>query len=161
MEQTAEQTQEERAEEIRDAFGMFDDWADRYQFLMDLGKKLPPMESADKTEENRVKGCQSNVWLVAQPVPGTDRVEFVADSDSAIVKGLVAILWRVYSGRPAGEILSFDIEKLLADLELDQHLTLNRRNGLVGMVQRIKSLAGEVETRATGAEAPACGRQAG
>jgi sulfur transfer protein SufE len=141
---TVEATQEDRAEEIRDAFGMFDDWADRYQFLMDLGKKLPPMDAADKTEENRVKGCQSNVWLAAQPVPGTDRVEFTADSDSAIVKGLVAILWRVYSGQPADKILSFDIEKLLADLELDQHLTMNRRNGLVGMVQRIKSLAGQM-----------------
>jgi sulfur transfer protein SufE len=144
MEQTAVPTQEERAEEIRDAFAMFDDWADRYQFLMDLGKKLPPMEDASKTEENRVKGCQSNVWLVARPVPGTDTVEFVADSDSAIVKGLVAILWRVYSGQPAHKILDYDVEKLLADLELDQHLTLNRRNGLVGMVQRIKSLAAEI-----------------
>ena len=133
-----------KAEEVRDAFATFDDWADRYQFLIDLGKKLPPMDPADKTEETRVKGCQSNVWLVAQPVPGTDRIEFVADSDSSIVKGLVAILWRVYSGQPADKILSYDIEKLLADLELDQHLTMNRRNGLVGMVQRIKSLAGQM-----------------
>ena len=139
-----EDPQEARAEEVRDAFGMFDDWADRYQFLMDLGKKLPPMQDADKTEETRVKGCQSNVWLVAKPVPETDAVEFVADSDSAIVKGLVAILWRVYSGQPARKILSYDIEKLLADLELDQHLTMNRRNGLVGMVGRIKALAGEI-----------------
>ena len=123
---------------------MFDDWADRYQFLIDLGRKLPPMDPAGKTEETRVKGCQSNVWLVAHPVPGTDRIEFVADSNSSIVKGLVAILWRVYSGQPAEQILSFDIEKLLADLELDQRLTLNRRNGLVGMIQRIKSLAGDV-----------------
>jgi sulfur transfer protein SufE len=139
-----EETQQAKAEEVREAFAMFDDWADRYQFLMDLGKKLPPMDAADKTEETRVKGCQSNVWLVANPIPRTDRVEFVADSDSAIVKGLVAILWRVYSGQPAHKILSFDIEKLLADLELDQHLTMNRRNGLVGMVQRIKALASEI-----------------
>ncbi len=136
---------EAQADEIRDAFEMFDDWADKYQFLMDLGKKLEPMPDADKTEGNRVKGCQSNVWLVAHPVPGTDRIEFQADSDSAIVKGLVAILWRVYSGQPAKEILTFDIEKLLCDLELDQHLTLNRRNGLVGMVARIKALASELE----------------
>ena len=139
-----EDTQAEKAEEVRDAFAMFDDWADRYQFLMDLGKKLPLMDAADKTEETRVKGCQSNVWMVAHPVPGTDRVEFVADSDSAIVKGLVAILYRVYSGQSAGKILAFDVEQLLADLELDQHLTMNRRNGLQGMVQRIKSLAAEV-----------------
>ena len=144
-----EATQESRAEEIRDAFGMFDDWADRYQFLMDLGKKLPPMAEADKTEETRVKGCQSNVWLEAQSIPGTDRVEFVADSDSAIVKGLVAILWRVYSGQSAEDILAFDVEKLLADLELDQHLTMNRRNGLVGMVERIKTLAAQVAARHT------------
>ena len=139
-----EETQQARAEEIKEAFAMFDDWADRYQFLMDLGKKLPPMDAANKTEENRVQGCQSNVWLVAHPVPGTDKVEFIADSDSAIVKGLVSILWRVYSGQHASAILSFDIEKLLADLELDQHLTMNRRNGLVGMVQRIKALASEI-----------------
>ena len=137
-------TQELKAEEIRDAFAMFDDWADRYQFLIDLGRKLPPMDPADKTEDSRVKGCQSNVWLVAQPIPGTDKIEFVADSDSSIVKGLVAILWRVYSGQPADKVLSYDIEKLLADLELDQHLTMNRRNGLVGMVQRIKTLAGQM-----------------
>jgi len=139
-----EESQEARAEEIRDAFSMFDDWADRYQFLIDLGHKLPPMDPADKTEETRVKGCQSNVWLVAHPIAGTGRIEFVADSDSSIVKGLVAILWRVYSGQPADKILSFDIEKLLTDLELDQHLTMNRRNGLAGMVQRIKALAGEI-----------------
>ena len=137
--------QEDKAEEIREAFAMFDDWADRYQFLMDLGKKLPPMADSDKTEETRVKGCQSNVWLVAHPVPGTDTVEFIADSDSAIVKGLVSILWRVYSGQPAAGILSFDIEKLLTDLELDQHLTMNRRNGLVGMVDRIKTLARKID----------------
>ncbi len=136
-----ENSQDAKAQEVREAFAMFDDWADRYQFLMDLGKKLPPMDAAAKTEESRVKGCQSNVWVVAHAVPGTLSVEFVADSDSAIVKGLVAILWRVYSGQPADRILTFDIERLLADLELDQHLTLNRRNGLVGMVQRIKELA--------------------
>ena len=138
---------EAKAEEIKDAFGMFDDWSDRYQFLMDLGRKLPPMPDADKTEESRVKGCQSNVWLVAHAIPGTDRVEFVADSDSAIVKGLVAILWRVYSGQPAEQILAFDIEGLLSDLELDQHLTMNRRNGLQGMVQRIKALASDLAAR--------------
>jgi sulfur transfer protein SufE len=140
-----QETPEAKADEIRDAFAMFDDWADRYQFLMDLGKKLEPMDESDKTEVNRVKGCQSNVWLVAHREPGTDRIEFKADSDSAIVKGLVSILWRVYSGQPAKEILSFDIEKLLCDLELDQHLTMNRRNGLVGMVARIKELAGTIK----------------
>jgi len=139
-----EESAEVKADEIRDAFAMLDDWADRYQFLMDLGKKLEPMDESEKTEENRVKGCQSNVWLVARREPGTDRIEFKADSDSAIVKGLVSILWRVYSGQPAKEILAFDIEKLLCDLELDQHLTMNRRNGLVGMVERIKTLALEM-----------------
>lgn len=139
-----EESQEARAEEIREAFAVFDDWADRYQFLIDLGNKLPPMDPADKTEETRVKGCQSNVWLVAQPIEGTDKIKFLADSDSSIVKGLVSILWRVYSGQSAHKILSFDIEKLLVDLGLDQHLTMNRRNGLVGMVQRIKALAGEM-----------------
>lgn len=137
------ETPEERADEIRDNFALFDDWSDRYQYLMDMGKRLPPMDAELKTEESRIKGCQSNVWIVAQRIPETDRVEFVADSDSAIVKGLTAILWNVFSGQPARRILAFDIAGLLTDLGLDQHLTLNRRNGLAGMVERVKALASQ------------------
>ena len=139
-------TQEESATQLVDAFEMFDGWEERYPFLIDLGRKLPPLDAHEKVEANRVHGCQSNVWLVAQSKPaasGEEVIEFVADSDSSIVKGLIAILRRIYSGRTAREILSFDTEAFLARLGLDSHLSISRRNGLNGMVARIKSLAAQ------------------
>lgn len=139
-------TAEASAEQLVDAFEMFDGWEERYPFLIDLGRKLPPLDASEKVEENRVHGCQSNVWLVAQSKAtenGEARIEFVADSDSSIVKGLIAILRRIYSGRTSREILSFDIESFLARLGLDSHLSMSRRNGLNGMVSRIKNLAAQ------------------
>jgi sulfur transfer protein SufE len=137
-------TQQEQAQELVDAFEMFDDWEGRYAFLIDLGRNLPPMDESDKTEESRVHGCQSTVHLVAHARPepdGRDVIDFVADSNSSLVKGLIAILRQIYSGRSASEILSFDIEGLLARLGLDQHITPGRRNGLEAMIGRIKALA--------------------
>jgi cysteine desulfurase/selenocysteine lyase len=130
-------------EELADVFDFLDDWAERYQYIIELGQKLPSLPLELKTEANRVHGCQSRVWMVARVRrEGSENViDFIADSDSAIVKGLIAILQRVYSGQPAGDILDFDVEKLLERLGLDQHLTLGRRNGLHEMVQRIKRLA--------------------
>ncbi len=137
------ETQEKRAEELADTFDLFDEWEDRYAFLIDLGRKIPPLDEADRTEENRVYGCQSRVWLAARVRPqGSENViDFIADSDSAIVKGLIAVLQRVYSGQPADDILGFDVERHLERLGLNQHLTLGHRNGLHEMVQRIKRLA--------------------
>ena len=137
------QTQQQQAGELIESFAMFDDWEDRYSFLIDLGRELPPMDPADKNEVTRVQGCQSMVWIVQRARMTEDGpvVDFLADSDSAIVKGLIAILHRVYSGQPADDILSFDVEKLLEQLDLEQHLTMNRRNGLFSMIQRIKALA--------------------
>jgi sulfur transfer protein SufE len=134
---------EERAEQIEDAFGLFDDWDERYQLLIDMGRKLPSMPDADKTEENRVHGCQSQVWVTAKTAPGAcgPVIVFDADSDSAITKGLISLLWQVYSGQSAGKILGFDVEGFLDRLGLRQHLSSNRRNGLSGMVKRIKMLA--------------------
>ncbi len=134
----------EAADELVETFELFDEWEDRYRFIIDLGRKLPPMEEGDKNETTRVRGCQSNVWMVAHArSEGNQRViDFLADSDAAIVKGLIAILRRVYSGRPADEILAFDAEGLFERLDFGQHLTMGRRNGLFGMVQRIKALAG-------------------
>ncbi|MCX6377885.1 MAG: SufE family protein [Armatimonadetes bacterium] len=131
-------TQQEQVEEIRETFAFFDDWEDRYRYLMEMGRELPPMNEIDKTEENRIQGCQSQVWLV--PRTDGDLLFFDADSDSAIVKGLVAILWRVYSGQSANAVLSFDIEGFLKQLDLEEHLSMNRRNGLYSMIQKIKSL---------------------
>lgn len=138
-------TQHEAAESLVEAFGMFDAWEDRYRFLIDLGRKLPPLPDAARIEENRVHGCQSQVWLVANTEKFGDetKIEFVADSDSTLVKGLIAILRKVYSGQSPRAVLGFDIEALLARLGLDQHLSLNRRNGLYGMIQRIKTLAAQ------------------
>jgi sulfur transfer protein SufE len=134
-------TQQENAEALIDAFESFDDWEERYAFLIDLGRKLPPLSPDDKNEDNRVHGCQSQVWLVAQPKD--DTVEFIADSDSTLVKGLIAVLRKVYSGQRAQDILNFDIEGFFEKLGLNQHLSLGRRNGLYSMVGRVKTLAAQ------------------
>jgi sulfur transfer protein SufE len=142
------ETQQQQADDLIEAFEMFDDWEDKYRFLIDLGRKLPALPESEKTEENRIHGCQSRVWVVAEKrsAPEGDVVEFVADSDSDIVKGLISILRRVYYGQTAERILQFDIEGLLHQLELDQHLSMNRRNGLYEMIQRIKRLALTLQT---------------
>ena len=137
--------QQEIADDLVDTFEMFDSWEDRYGVLIDFGKKLPPLDESDKIEENRVHGCQSQVWMVARPREenGQTTIDFIADSDALIVKGLIAILRKVYSGQTPQNILSFDITGLLQRLGLDQHLTSGRRNGLDGMVRRIKTLAAQ------------------
>ena len=134
------QTQDEKAEELIEAFELLDNWEDRYDYLIDLGKQLPPIDPAEKIDRNRVEGCQSNVWVSAKKTSqGT--IEFTADSDAMITKGLVSLLWLVYSGETKERVLSFDINGLLAKLGLDQHLSITRKNGLSGMVKRIQSLA--------------------
>ncbi len=134
-------------EELIELFDFLGDWEQRHQFLVELGDKLLPMPAGLKTEANRVHGCQSTVHLNARKRPAdSTRLDFLADSDAAIVRGLIAILQRVYAGQNAREILSFDIEGLLKRLGLDQHLSMGRRNGLAGMILRIRghasSLAG-------------------
>lgn len=130
------------AEELIEEFELFDDWADRYQYLLERGKELLPLPDAFRTEVNRVLGCQSTVYLWARKKPGTsDVVEFLADSDADLVRGLIAVLQRLYSGQKAEQIRSFNIEGFFARLGLDQHLTLGRRNGLASMVQRIRDFA--------------------
>ena len=137
------ENQQQQADDLTEAFEMFDDWEDKYRFLIDLGRKLPALPDAEKTEANRIHGCQSRVWVIAEKsaAPEGDVIEFLADSDSDIVKGLIAILRRVYFGQTAEKILQFDIEGLLRRLELDHNLSMNRRNGLSEMIQRIKRLA--------------------
>jgi cysteine desulfurase/selenocysteine lyase len=133
---------EAAAEKIAAVFEFFDDWQERYDHIIDIGRKLPPMPAALKTEANRVHGCQSTVHISARKKPGTEDVlEFLADSDAEIVRGLIALLQRVYSGQRARDILAFDIEGFLGRLGLDKNLTLGRRNGLAAMVQRIRALA--------------------
>ncbi len=134
------QTQVEKAQELIEAFELLDNWEDRYDYLIDLGKTLPLIDPAEKIPANRVEGCQSNVWVLVKKSQD-DRIEFTADSDAMITKGLVSLLWLIYSGETKERVLSFDITALLHKLGLDQHLSITRKNGLSGMVKRIKSLA--------------------
>ena len=120
-------------------FAAFEDWEGRYQYLIELGKLLLPMAEADKTEETKVRGCISQVWI--KPKWRHDgRFDFDGDSDAMIVKGLVAILKIAYAGKTSDEIAQLDIQALFTKLGLDQHLSPNRRNGFYAMVERIKNM---------------------
>ncbi len=123
---------------IRDEFAFFGDWSERYQYLIDLGRKLPDLPQALKTEEHRLKGCQSMVWIVAEG--GPDKLDFHAISDSAIVSGLVYLALRVYSGRSAREIIETDAD-YIADIGLAKHLSPTRSNGLVALLGYIQTTA--------------------
>jgi len=134
MEPTAAQAQAAIAEE----FAFFGDWSERYQYLIDLGRKLPPFPDAWKTEEHRLHGCQSMVWIV--PSGDAAKLEFAAVSDSAIVSGLVFLALRVYSGRPAAEILATEPDYISA-IGLAKHLSPTRSNGLAALLAFIKDTA--------------------
>lgn len=123
---------------IREEFAFFADWSERYQYLIDLGRKLPPMDEALKTEEHRLHGCQSMVWIVADG--DASRLDFTAASDSAIVSGLVYLALRVYSGRSAEEILATET-RYIADIGLAKHLSPTRNNGLAALIAFIKARA--------------------
>ncbi|HEV2681705.1 MAG TPA: SufE family protein [Rhodanobacter sp.] len=133
---SAEQAQQDIAEE----FAFFGDWTERYQYLIDLGKQLPPFPEACKTEEHRVHGCQSMVWLV----PGGDaaKMHFEAISDSAIVSGLIALVLRVYSDRSAQEIVATE-PQFIATIGLAKHLSPTRSNGLAAMLAKLKGYAAQ------------------
>ncbi len=131
-------------DELIETFELIEDWEDRYRILIDLGKKLPELAAAEKTEDNRVRGCTSQVWLVAEIERGQPpRLRFRADSDSFIVKGLLAIILMTYSGKTPAEILATDIDELFTRLGLQQNLSPNRRSGFYATVERIKQLAAE------------------
>jgi cysteine desulfuration protein SufE len=134
MEPTAALAQAAIAEE----FSFFGDWSERYQYLIDLGRKLPPFPEEWKTEEHRLRGCQSMVWIVASG--GAARMEFSAISDSAIVSGLVFLALRVYSGRSAAEILATEPDYVAA-IGLAKHLSPTRSNGLAALLAFIRDRA--------------------
>jgi len=123
---------------IAEEFSFFSDWTERYQYLIDLGRKLPPFPEEQKTEAHKVQGCQSQVWLVAEG--DRARLQFRAISDSAIVSGLIALLLRVYSGRPAQEILDTQ-PRFVEAIGLAKHLSPTRSNGLAAMLGVIKAKA--------------------
>jgi len=129
----------ETLDELVDNFALFDDWEERYRYLIDLGRTLPSMDETLKTEENLVKGCTSRVWMQAD-LSGNE-LKFVADSDAHIVRGLIAILDRAYQGQALSNIQNIDIDGAFAKIGLDQNLSPNRRNGFFSMVERIQSFA--------------------
>ena len=124
--------------EIIEEFELFDDWLDRYQYIIDLGKKLEPLAEDERRDEALLDGCQSQVWLLADG--NADRMDFRADSDAAIVSGLIQLVLRVYSGRSAREIVDTEPEFIEA-IGLSQHLSQTRANGLASMLGTIKSHA--------------------
>ena len=133
-----EATPAEAQAAIAEEFGFFGDWSERYQYLIDLGRKLPPFPEEWKVEEHRLHGCQSMVWIV--PSGDADRLEFAAISDSAIVSGLVFLALRVYSGRSAGEILA-TAPDYIAGIGLAKHLSPTRSNGLAALIAFIRDHA--------------------
>lgn len=129
----------EAQQELVEEFSFFDNWMDRYQYIIDLGRRLPEFPESEMTDANKIKGCQSQVWFVASEHDG--RLNFQAISDAAIVSGLIALLLRIYSGRRPEDILETPAE-FIAALELEQHLSPTRSNGLSSMLQAIRAFAG-------------------
>ncbi|MEN0112116.1 MAG: SufE family protein [Planctomycetota bacterium] len=134
---------------IEELYEEFDDLADSHEqidYLIDLGMDLPELPDEAKSEENRVHGCMSNVWLVARTSDSSPPVvEFTANSDSMIVSGLIVVVRALYSGKTPKEIASVDAHEAFAKLGLDRHLSTQRRNGLSGMVDRVRQLAVQAE----------------
>jgi cysteine desulfuration protein SufE len=139
-------------DEIRSDFSVLDDWEDRYRYVIELGRMLPPLDDALKTESTKVRGCASQVWLVSSALPaGADeepRLAFRGDSDALIVRGLVAILLQAIDGLSARQIAALDLPSIFAELGLKDNLTPQRSNGLASMIARIRADAGAALARA-------------
>ena len=132
------ETIQQTEDEIVDEFSLFDSWEDKYEYIIDLGKKLKTLEPEFKTEENKIKGCQSQVWLVANEDNG--RIYFKADSDAVIVKGLVSMLIRVLSAHRPDEIINAKLD-FINKIGMTTHLAQTRSNGLLSMVKQMKNYA--------------------
>lgn len=133
---------QEAADELADTFEFLEDWNTRYEYIEELGKKLLPMPVELKSEENRVRGCQSTVHIALRQRPGSaDVVEFIADSDAGLVRGLIAILQKLFSGQRAADIAAFDVTNFFRRIGLENNLVLGRRVGLAAMVERIRAFA--------------------
>lgn len=130
------------SDDIIETLSFFDTWEDRYKYIIDLGRELPPLDDAHRTDENIVRGCQSQVWLISRREG--ERFFFDADSDAFIVKGLLAVVLAAYNGKTAKQISDFDIEGYFEQLNLLKHLSVTRGNGLRAMVKRIQDTAAGV-----------------
>jgi len=127
--------------QIRSDFAVLDEWEDRYRYVIELGRSLSPLPEHLRTDANQVRGCASQVWLATrvEPAGGAPRLTFEGDSDAHIVRGLIAILFAIYDGKRADEILATDANPIFGELGLKEHLTPQRSNGFASMVARIKS----------------------
>jgi cysteine desulfuration protein SufE len=132
-------------QDIIEEFSMFDDWMQRYEYLIDLGKNLPLIKEEYKTDENTIKGCQSKVWLMAEEIDG--KIVFTADSDAILTKGIIAVLVRVFSNQDPTDILQANTE-FIDEIGLKEHLSPTRANGLVSMIKQIKMYALAFESKA-------------
>lgn len=131
-------------DELIDEFSMFEDWEERYQYMIDLGKTLPLIDEKYKTADNIIKGCQSKVWVHADLVDG--KIQFTADSDAIITKGIIAILVRVFSNQNPKDIIDADTQ-FIDDIGLKEHLSPTRANGLVSMIKQLKMYAIAYQTQ--------------
>lgn len=122
---------------ILDDFAVIDDWDERYRYIIELGRKMPPFPESERTDAVKVRGCASQVWLISKRE--NTKLTFVGDSDAHIVRGLIAILLALYNGKTADDILAIDAKATLSQLGLDTHLSQQRSNGLFSMVERIRA----------------------
>lgn len=133
-------------EEVVETFALLDDWEERYRYLIEIGRALPPLDEAERNADSKVEGCVSQVWMVGEEDAG-GALHLRGDSDAHIVRGLIALLLKLYDGRPPREILDTDAREAMARLDLEGHLSPSRSNGLFAMVRRIKALAAAAEGR--------------
>jgi cysteine desulfuration protein SufE len=140
-------TIEQKQQDIVDEFGIFEDWMEKYEYIIELGKELPVIDAAKKTDDRLIEGCQSRVWLDAEVDHG--KMKFSADSDAIITKGIIALLIRVLNNEAPADIARADLH-FITDIGLQEHLSPTRANGLASMVKRLKieALRGEADTRA-------------
>lgn len=130
------------AEELVEDFSFLSDWEERFRYIVELGRELEPMAPASKTEEHRVLGCQSQVWITAEQITGEpSTLHLIGDSDSQLVRGLIAVVFDVYNDQTPQFIVDYDIRDLFAQLDLSRHLTPSRANGLNSMVEYIQIVA--------------------
>ena len=131
-----------KLEKIKETFSFFTDWESKYRYIIDLGKELPDINDKDKIDENLIRGCQSQVWLT-HSLETDQTLKLNIDSDAYIVRGLISIVSAALNNKPPAEIIDFDVESLFSELELLEHLSPTRGNGLRALVQRIKLAAGQ------------------
>lgn len=125
--------------DILEDLAFFDDWEERYKYIIDLGQEMPKMDSQLQTQERLVKGCQSNVWINVNPQAG--KLQFEVDSDAIIVRGLLALVMAAYNDKTPQQVLEFDVQQYFQDLDLEQHISPTRGNGLRAIVAKIREIA--------------------